>query len=103
MGSDPSYALIAIDETLVAWAQEIVVMSWEQERIIRREFPNALKNIDGKMGEPGSKEKPIICLDIDDNYVYRDSELMKLIPERYEQAKKEEEQCESSPPLTGQQ
>jgi predicted protein tyrosine phosphatase len=65
-GIEKSYALIPVDDVLIAWADEIVCMTIAQEE--------ALSFI---------TSKPIICLDIDDDFEYRDPRLVKLIEERY--------------------
>ena len=65
-GINPEYALIILDTALLAWAQEIVTVENEIEKY--------LKTI---------TEKPIINLDIPDNYAYRDPKLIELIKNRY--------------------
>lgn len=60
------FALIPVDDVLLDWADEIVCMTSEQQQ--------ALELI---------TKKPIICLDIPDNFKYRDPKLMKLIAEQY--------------------
>lgn len=61
------YALIPLDRALLSWAQEIVVMEpW---------MVDALREHVG--------ETPVICLDIPDNFKYRDPELMAMIAQRY--------------------
>lgn len=67
-GHNQEYALIPLDVALLEWADEIVCM--ERTMSVR---------IEDKV-----KDKPVLCLDIEDNYPYRDPELMKLIAERYE-------------------
>lgn len=66
-GIEPSYALIVVDRVLMEWADEAVVMTPEHEQ---------------KMREIGFT-KPIIRLDIEDDYQYRDPSLMALIKQRY--------------------
>ena len=65
-GISPEYALIVLDEVLLAWADEIVCMESVVETKLRTRT-----------------HKPIICLDIEDSYWYRDDKLMKLVAERY--------------------
>lgn len=65
-GLVPDFALVPVDEVLLEWAQEIVCMTKEQERELKFKT-----------------KKPIVCLDIPDNFAYRDPELMKMIAERY--------------------
>lgn len=63
---ETDFALIPVDEVLLEWAQQIVCMTEDQK--VRIE---AMTNT------------PVVCLDIDDTYAYRDEELMKRIAERY--------------------
>lgn len=67
-GMVPDYALVLLDDVLIAWADEIVCMTKEQEHYLLMEIKN----------------KPIKCLEIPDNFAYRDPELMKLIKQKYE-------------------
>jgi len=68
VGMDDSFALILIDEILIQWADELVVMKYSQAIEIKDKFKT---------------EKPICILDINDNFSYRDPELMELIKEKY--------------------
>lgn len=76
-GISPEFALIAVDEVLLAWADEIVCMTRDQEH----ELNVMLKKT--------KYDKKIICLHISDNYGYRDKELIKLIKKRYKKAQDE--------------
>ena len=67
-GIDKEFALIPLDEVLLAWADEIVVMNTSQEIDIRK-----------------LSQKTIINLQIEDNYEYRDKGLMYLIKKHYEE------------------
>lgn len=66
------YALVLVDGVLIHWADEVVCMTEEQGVMLR---------------ESGCK-KPIICLNIEDNYEYRDPKLMDLISNNYKEAVK---------------
>ncbi len=68
-GLTPEFALIPVDEVLLEWADEIVCMEYK--------MVEALKE---------STEKPIVCLNIEDNFEYRDPDLMRLVAERYQKA-----------------
>jgi predicted protein tyrosine phosphatase/protein-L-isoaspartate O-methyltransferase len=68
VGLDTSFALIPIDSTLCAWADEIVCMNQSQKTQIEKDF------------EP---ECSVISLDIPDSYSYRDPELIELIKTNY--------------------
>jgi predicted protein tyrosine phosphatase len=70
-GTDTSFALIPISEALTSWANEIVCMTKSQVK------------------ELGIINKPVICLDIEDSYSFRDPKLIKLIKERYNESVKE--------------
>ena len=67
-GLTPEFALIPVDEVLLEWADEIVCMDKRQEAVLMEET-----------------NKPIVCLNIPDNFGYRDSVLMDMIRERYPQ------------------
>lgn len=66
-GAVSDFALICLDEILLEWADEVVCMEKEMAEGIREHT-----------------KKPVICLEIEDSYAYRDPELMKLIREKYE-------------------
>ena len=68
-----SYALIPVTEDLLLWADEVVCADTEHALWVR-----------GKMME-WMLDKPIIDLNIPDNYEYRNPELIELIKERYGQ------------------
>lgn len=71
-GLEADYALIPVDKVLLSWADEVVCMTADQAyRLKNLLFDNGLAI-------------PVKCLNIDDNFAYRDPELMKLIAERYE-------------------
>lgn len=61
------YALVPVDPILLHWADEVVVMeSWMGQEIEAMGFDGDIK-----------------CLNIPDNYEYRDPELVELIKEQY--------------------
>ncbi len=69
VGLTEEYAIVKLDEGLMLWADEIVVMEpWMREEIMRR-YPD--------------DTTPIIVLEIPDRFAYRDSELMEMIKTRY--------------------
>ena len=61
------FALIPVEEVLLEWADEIVCMTEEQASEL-----NTLT------------DKAICCLNIDDNYAYRDTKLIELIKQQYD-------------------
>ena len=70
VGTAP-YALIPLTDDLIMWADEVVCM--ENEHKVR--VLNQMMEMD--------LYKPIVVLDIEDNYEYRNPTLVKLIKERY--------------------
>jgi predicted protein tyrosine phosphatase len=70
-GLDTDFALVAVDEYLLAWADEVVCMTTSQ----------AVNLID-------MTDKPVICLDIPDDFGYRDPKLMKIIAKQYAEKSK---------------
>jgi len=70
-GLVPEFALIPVDRVLLEWADEIVCM----ERRQAEELNQRLKDIE--------KKTPVVCLDIQDSYAYRESELQNLIIKAY--------------------
>ena len=76
-GLQEEFALIPVDDVLLEWADEIVCMTPDQKlTLIQR------------------TNKPIICLNISDNYDYRNPDLMRVIRENYELLTKKEDHHE---------
>lgn len=71
-GISDEYALIPVDDVLLEWADEIVCMEKSHEVEIR-----------DRLDKAGSPRKPLICLDLPDDFSYRDHKLMKMIAEKY--------------------
>ena len=69
------FALIPVDQVLLAWADEVVCMTPEQK-----------DDIAGKLKAAGRPDTNIICLDIEDSFAYRDPKLMKMIRTKYDAA-----------------
>lgn len=69
-GLSQDYALIPVDRVLLEWADEIVCMNEEQRQTILIE-----------LGPEG--DKPVINLDIPDDFRYRDPQLVLLIQDAY--------------------
>jgi predicted protein tyrosine phosphatase len=80
VGIEESYALVPVDEVLIAWADEIVVMTKQHRDLLVAEF-----GTDGDF-DPDPVFAKIKVLNIPDDFAYRDPELMKLIAERYRAA-----------------
>jgi predicted protein tyrosine phosphatase len=72
-GVDEGHALIPVDLVLLAWADEVVCMSAQQENVVRWLYD---KN---DMAAPKIK-----CLHIPDSFGYMDPELVELIEKKYE-------------------
>lgn len=73
-GVSEEYALVVVDEVLVAWADEIVFMEDEHRDQFTEKF--------------SCTGKDVVILDIPDNFRYRDPKLMDLIREKYDAAVK---------------
>ena len=69
-GIAKEFALVPVDEVLLAWADEIVCQDAEQAEHLRAML--------------GDEEKPIIVLGIPDSFRYRDPALVSLIRESYD-------------------
>lgn len=69
-GINPDFALIKVDDVLIEWADEFVCMSETQALAIQRLVDKEDK-------------RPIICLDIEDRYGFRDERLQKQIADNY--------------------
>lgn len=72
-GITPEFALVPVDDVLLEWADEIVCMSFEQAEELKSRV-NPLTN------------KKIVCLDIPDQFAYRDPKLIEMIRSRYDEA-----------------
>ena len=68
VGIDQELALIPVSQQLISWADEIVCMTREQQGWLKHKF---------------SLDKTPTCLDISDDFEYRNTALMHLIAERY--------------------
>ncbi len=68
-GLEESYALIPVDQVLVEWADEVVVMTEQHAEMFRVAFPDY--------------DKPLVILGIPDNFGYMDDELVRRIKEKY--------------------
>ena len=74
VGLVPEFALIPIDPVLIRWADQVVCMTSDQAKKLRTMV---------------DEDKPIVCLNIPDNFGYRDPELVELIKTAYD-AKEED-------------
>lgn len=78
VGSSQEYALIPIDTAHVAFADEIVVVSDEQEQIV--------KNLQQQlMDDYGLEPVPVHNVSIPDIYEFRDPKLVEIVREKMKQ------------------
>jgi len=75
VGLVPEFALVPLDQVLLEWADEFVCMTADQAA-----------EVSGRLVEKEISTL-VTCLNIPDNYCYRDAELMELIRERYADSK----------------
>lgn len=71
VGVSQEYALTPLEDVHIMWSDEIVVMQKEHADIVHA-FLEAM-----------GVKRPVIVLGIEDNYQYRDPDLMKQISEKY--------------------
>ena len=71
VGLVPEFALVPLDRVLLEWADEVVCMTEDQALDVECRVDNA------------GLTTPVLCLNIEDQFGYRDPELMRLITERY--------------------
>lgn len=74
VGTNSDYALNLIDQVLLEWADEIVCADTEHEVTVKL-----------KLLDIGITRKPVVNLKLPDIYPYRDSKLVHLIKQRYDQ------------------
>lgn len=74
VGVSADYALIPVCVVTLNWCDEIVVMEDNHKDRIIHEFKDKVLGFD---------KKPIIVLDIEDRYPYRDPKLVRMITARY--------------------
>lgn len=73
-GLEESFALVPLDKALAYWADEIVVMTKQHKAVARMYL------------EEWGLERPIICLNISDDYGFKDPDLVQLIKDRWDSA-----------------
>jgi predicted protein tyrosine phosphatase len=86
-GLVPDFALVPVDEVLIEWADEIVCMTKGQEeelnKLVALQFKDRFTDLED-IKNP--RLKPVICLNIPDNFGYRDPVLMEMIRTNYDAA-----------------
>jgi predicted protein tyrosine phosphatase len=60
-------ARIKVNVKLINWADHILVMERKHQQLLRQRFPEAIN------------DKPIIVLNIEDNYQFNDPELISIL------------------------
>lgn len=75
-GISKEYALIPVDEALLTWADEVVVMSHEQGKYLLDEFPDYISEY--------------VCLDIPDMFEWGSEKLVSMITKRYGETLKDD-------------
>lgn len=75
-GTSKEYAIICLDEALIVWADIIICMDSDQQKHIN-EMQNILAAEASAMFEYDYKQ--VINLEIEDDYAYRDPELVKIM------------------------
>ena len=71
VGLVPEFALVPLDQVLLEWADEFVCMTQDQADAV------------SDMAAQFQLSTPVTCLNLPDNFSYRDPELMRLVSERY--------------------
>lgn len=87
-GTSEEYAIIPVTEALVLWADEIVVMDAEQFRYIMSIQNQLAQDEDTHMHE--FDYRPIHVLDVEDQYDYRNPELVKIMTDKFYQIFKDD-------------
>lgn len=70
-GCEESFALVPVDKVLLFWADEVVCMTKDHMTILTQKYGDALNG------------KPIVVLDIPDDFDFMDPVLVRLIKDRY--------------------
>ena len=79
-GTSKEYAIVAVDEALVSWADVILCMDSDQQRFIN-EIQNKLAAEASEMFEYDYKQ--VINLEIEDEFAYRDPRLVEIMTEKF--------------------
>ena len=82
-GTSEEYAIVPVTEALVVWADVILVMDQFQWKFIM-DMQNKLFD-DTMFSMEEFEFKPIINLEIEDNYSYRDPKLVEIMTEKFKE------------------
>jgi predicted protein tyrosine phosphatase len=84
-GNSEEYAIIPVTEALIVWADVILVMNSFQQKHINDMQNKIATDFEGMYGGMyyDFQYKQVIDLDIEDNYGYRDPELVRIMTEKF--------------------
>jgi len=84
-GNSEEYAIIPVTEALIVWADVILVMNSFQQKHINDMQNKIATDFEGMYGGMyyDFQCKQVIDLDIEDNYGYRDPELVRIMTEKF--------------------
>jgi predicted protein tyrosine phosphatase len=68
------FALVPLDDVLLEWADEFVCMTEEQGEEVRTRLTEA------------NLKTPVVVLNVEDRYAYRDPELVREITRAYQES-----------------
>lgn len=81
-GTSEEYAIVPVTEALVAWADIILCMDEDQQRFLMGIQHKLAKEADAMFEY---EYKPVINLEIEDNYDYRNPELVRIMEEKFKE------------------
>ena len=79
-GTSKEYAIVALDEALIVWADVILCMDSDHQYVINQ-MQNKLAEEASAMFEYDYKQ--VINLEIEDDYSYRDPEFVKIMQDKF--------------------
>ena len=79
-GTSKEYAIVAVDEALVTWADVILCMDADQVRFVN-DMQNKLAAEASEMFE--YEYKQVINLEIEDEFTYRDPKLVQIMVDKF--------------------
>jgi predicted protein tyrosine phosphatase len=80
-GTSEEYAIIPVTESLIIWADIILVMDEDQQRYINNMQNNLFNNLDNWAYDFDFKQ--VINLEIEDNYDYRNPKLVEIMTNKF--------------------
>ena len=83
-GTSSEYAIVPVTESLIIWADIILVMDSDQQKYVK-DMQNKIFNDMEEYWSYDFKIKPIINLEIEDNYNYRDPKLVEIMTEKFKE------------------